>query len=128
MASGSQTYSGICADLPQAPRNRRSAAAVQTPVPSAPALARIAWMSSVPAAVNRSSIPRRNPTSPMRLVMNAFRPASAHDIFVVSSNIRSYQNPISRYEQRPTPSQPTNTTGSDAPRTSVSIIPMNRFR
>src|SRR5882724_5033939 len=34
IASGSHTYSGICADFPHAPRNSSSAAAVHTPAPS----------------------------------------------------------------------------------------------
>ncbi len=39
------------------------------------------------------------PKSPTRLVTNAFLPATA-------AEFRSNQNEISRYEQRPTPSQP----------------------
>jgi hypothetical protein len=50
------------------------------------------------------NIATSRPKSPMRLTMNAFFPASA---FTFSLN----QNPISRYEQSPTPSHPTNNTG-----------------
>ena len=89
IASGSHTYNGICADFPHAPTNSNSAASVHTPVPSVPTFPRIPWMSSVPVAANSTSIPRTNPTSPIRFTMNAFRPASAHVIFVFSSNIRS---------------------------------------
>ncbi len=53
--------------------------------------------------------------------MNAFLPASDADCFV-------NQNPISRYEQRPTPSQPTNMTGKLAPRTSTSMKAAKRLR
>ena len=62
---------------------------MHTPVPRLPTFPNIPWMSSVPVAWNSSSIPRMNPTSPTRFVMNAFRPASAQLIFVFSSNIRS---------------------------------------
>ena len=61
------------------------------------------------------------PKSPMRLTMNAFLPASAADCFL-------NQNPISRYEHSPTPSQPTNMTGKFAPSTSTSMNDANRFR
>ena len=46
-------------------------------------------------------VARMNPKSPTRLTMKAFFPASAADFLL-------NQNPISRYEHRPTPSQPTN--------------------
>ena len=51
------------------------------------------------------NIPRRKPTSPILLTTNAFNPAA--DVVLFSKSL-SYQNPISRYEQRPTPSQPKN--------------------
>src|SRR6185503_18277552 len=57
----------------------------------------------------------------MRLTTNAFFPACAADG-------RVYQKPISRYEQTPTPSQPTNMRRKLSARTSVSIENMNRFR
>ena len=53
---------------------------------------------------NIMNIATRNPKSPMRLTMNAFLPASA---FAFSLN----QKPMSRYEQSPTPSHPTNSIG-----------------
>ena len=59
--------------------------------------------------------------SPIRLTMNALRPALA--FFSLS-----YQKPMSRYEHSPTPSQPMNMTGRLSPRTRMSIIPVNRFR
>ena len=57
--------------------------------------------SSAPTLLNSRNIAMRKPKSPMRLTMNAFFPASA---FSRSLN----QKPMSRYEQSPTPSQPTN--------------------
>ena len=62
-----------------------------------------------------------NPKSPIRLTMNAFFPASDALFFW-------YQKPISRYEQSPTPSQPTNITRKFEPSTSVSMKKQNRFR
>ena len=66
-------------------------------------------------------MPIRKPASPTRLVMNAFLPALA---LTGSSN----QKPISRYDARPTPSQPTNITSSERPSTSSSMKNRNRFR
>ena len=110
--------------MPVAPRNSSSVATVITPPPE-PNSWRAAGNSSsnrsVPAAVTSSSMPRRNPKSPIRLTMNAFFPASA-------AAGRSYQNPISRYEQSPTPSQPTNISRKLFASTSVSIANMNRLR
>ena len=106
IASGSQTKSGICADLPVAPRKRKrqivvtSAPPICTPAAASPTPAK----ESVPKFANMRNIATRKPKSPMRLTMKAFFPASA---FALSLN----QNPISRYEQSPTPSQPTNMSG-----------------
>ncbi len=66
-------------------------------------------------------MPRISPTSPMRLTMKAFFPASDALFFL-------NQNPMSRYEQRPTPSHPTNSRGRLPPRTSSSMKNVNRFR
>src|SRR5687767_3704895 len=79
------------------------------------------WKSSVPNAQKSESIPRMKPRSPTRLTMKAFLPASDADCFV-------NQKPMSRYEQRPTPSQPTNITGKLAPSTSTSMKEANRLR
>ena len=46
----------------------------------------------------------KKPKSPMRLTMKAFLPAMA---LPMPSLPLSYQKPISKYEHRPTPSQPT---------------------
>ena len=91
MASGSQTYSGIWALLPQAPTNKRMQAAVSTPVESIPepAASRSPSTDRVPAAPKRMNMPIKKPRSPMRLTMKAFLPAEA---FSRSSN----QKPISK--------------------------------
>ena len=57
----------------------------------------IVEMSKVPVALNSKMMPISRPTSPMRVVMNAFFAASVADL-------RSHQKPISRYEPSPTPS------------------------
>ena len=125
MASGSHTYSGICADLPVAPTNSSSPTKLAgtssaAPVPLTKALL-IVSMSSVPKARYNRNMPSRKPASPIRLVMNALRPAFA---LVRSSN----QKPISRYEASPTPSQPTNSTSMERPSTSSSMKNRKRFR
>jgi hypothetical protein len=74
-----------------------------------------------PGRLQTTNMPSRNPKSPMRLTTKAFFPASDADGLV-------NQNPMSRYEQRPTPSQPTNITGKLAPSTSTSMKPANRLR
>ena len=79
------------------------------------------WKSRVPNVAKSSSMASMKPKSPMRLTMKAFLPASAADFFL-------NQKPISRYEQRPTPSHPTNITGRLAPSTSTSMNDANRFR
>ena len=61
------------------------------------------------------------PKSPTRLVTNAFLPATA-------AALRSNQNEMSRYEQRPTPSHPRKVTRKLEPSTSMSIEKTNRFR
>src|SRR5437867_10088311 len=125
IASGSQTNSGICADLPVAPTNSRSVINDSGPnVASGLNIAtdrEMSWKSRVPKRWNASRIPRMKPKSPIRLTMNAFFPASDADFFW-------YQNPTSKYEQRPTPSQPTNITRKFEPSTSTSMNAANRLR
>ncbi len=123
IASGSQTCSGICADLPVAPTNSSNPTrlADTTGAGVAANAALIVSMSRVPNVAHSTNMPSRKPASPMRLVMNAFLPAAA---LTGSSN----QKPISRYDARPTPSQPTNSTSSERPSTSDSMKKRNRFR
>ncbi len=125
IASGSHTYSGIWADLPVAPTNRSSVTSDTVPNrasgASAAALRATSWKSRLPKRSTSSSMPSTNPRSPIRFTMKAFLPASDAD------RLR-YQNPISRYEQRPTPSQPTNITRKFAARTSSSMNAAKRLR
>ncbi len=126
IASGSQTNSGIWALLPVAPTNSSKAISDNTPNVAcstgiAAAASATARKSSVPKVKNTRKIPRMKPQSPIRLAMKAFFPASDALCF-------SYQNPMSRYEHRPTPSQPTNITRKFAPRTRTSMKAQNRFR
>ena len=124
IASGSQVNSGICALFPVAPRNSSSVAATITVPPAtntcgATANRRSYWR--LPPQRNSVSMPRMKPKSPIRFTTNAFMPARA-------AETRSYQKPMSRYEHRPTPSQPTNISRKLSASTSVNIENMNRFR
>src|SRR5438093_5619882 len=71
IASGSQTYSGICADFPVAPTNSSSVIIDTAPnvVSGATTAARraISWKSRVPNRTNAARTPRMNPTSAVRL-------------------------------------------------------------
>jgi hypothetical protein len=92
--------------LPVAPRKRKRQIAVISAPPNAtsPSAPATPVNVSVPKFANIRNIATRNPKSPIRFTTNAFFPASA---LAFSLN----QNPISRYEQSPTPSQPTNMSG-----------------
>ena len=63
-------------------------------------------------------MPSRKPKSPTRLTMNAFR-------FAKIAVGRVYQKPISRYETRPTASQPKNSCRKLLLMTSISIENVN---
>ena len=89
IASGSQTCSGTCADLPAAPANSRSAIHVAVPLDSLPALPSTWPISSVPSFVARKARPSSMAVSPTRVVRNAFFAALA-------ASGRSNQNPINR--------------------------------
>ena len=67
------------------------------------------------------NIASMKPKSPTRLVTNAFLPATA-------AELRSNQNEMSRYEHRPTPSQPRKVSRKLEPSTSTSIDAANRLR
>ena len=89
MASGSQVWSGSCADFPQAPRKRSRLIAVAVPTARVGALANTSPYSSVPSVVHSSMIPRANPQSPTRFTMKALLAAV---VFSFSWN----QNPMRR--------------------------------
>src|SRR5215218_486898 len=100
IASPSQDCSGNCADLPQAPSSsiRPIAVSAAWDAPSAPA--NTVRKSTAPNWTNMIMIATESPKSPTRLAMNAFLDAAAKLGLW-------FQNPISRYDARPTPSQPT---------------------
>src|SRR5271167_983140 len=75
IASGSQTYSGNCADLPHAPTNSSRHAVVMTGSPMWNCPLRASRLTLVycmePKYHAMVNMPRMNPASPMRLTMNA---------------------------------------------------------
>ena len=99
IASGSQACSGNWPDLPQAPSSSSSVIARSTPPDSSPTRANTSVYCSVPRFVQIRKIAIARPTSPTRFMRNAFFAA-------VAADGRSWYQPISRYEARPTPSQP----------------------
>ena len=123
MASGSQKYSGNCALLPQAPTNSRTAIAVIAVREIEPSCAAslIAEYETDPTAEKATNIAVITPQSPMRLVTNAFFPATA-------ALSRVCQNEMRKYEQAPTPSQPRKVTSRFSPSTSASIENTNKLR
>ena len=120
IASGSHTCSGSWADLPTAPANSSRAMTVAVPFGSP----RAAWNTGPKSREwnfsQMKTIPMRKAESPIRVVTKAFLAASA-------AALRSNQNPISRYEHRPTPSQPRYRSRKFWARTSVSMKKQNRF-
>ncbi len=121
IASGSQTWSGNWALLPTAPQKTRNAIAAIVASSSSAISSNDSRMSSVPVLTQISMMPRANPTSPTRLTMNAFLAARAAERF-------GYQNPMRRYEHRPTSSQAAKTVSQLSPRTSRSMLNMKRLR
>ena len=99
IASGSQVWRPICADLPIAPTNssRHSKVMVSTRIPAKPmvdpamrgAAARIAGIETVPNTRKVPKMPSEKPKSPMRLTTNALSAAALADGLW-------YQKPISR--------------------------------
>ena len=74
-----------------------------------------------PAAKNRTITPMSRPTSPTRLVRNAFSAASEF-------GFSSHQCPMSTNEHRPTSSQPTIICNVFSARTKNNIDAVNRLR
>ena len=100
IASGSHSWSGNCALLPIAPPNIRAVARIiiSDGTAATPAPENSSAKSRLPTYLNRMMMPAMNMMSPTRVTMNALFAALAADG-------RSYQNPIRRYEHRPTSSQ-----------------------
>src|SRR5215813_3955224 len=99
IASSSQDCNGNCADLPQAPSSSSNPSAV-----TVPGRALCTWLNTPakltePNWANIRNMASVRPASPTRLAMNAFFAATG------GAGLK-YQNPISRYDARPTPSQP----------------------
>ena len=101
MASSSQDCSGTWADLPQAASRSSRPRTVSVVSDASPASSLTVEKSTVPNVVNMSAMPIDRPMSPTRLTMKAFLAAAAADGLCC-------QKPISRYDARPTPSQPRN--------------------
>src|SRR5215472_11835121 len=99
IASSSQDCSGSCADLPHAPSRSSSPSASATPLPPDLAAPKTPVNVNVPNSANISMTASDRPASPTRFTTNAFFAATAADGL-------NCQNPISRYEARPTPSHP----------------------
>jgi hypothetical protein len=99
IASGSQVWSGICADFPIAPMNSRMQARVSEStcqprkfivVPTAfGAAPKTAPKSSEPKITKTAYIPKEKPKSPIRLTRNAL-------IAAAFAEGRSYQKPTRR--------------------------------
>nr|BFF02495.1 hypothetical protein GCM10020241_41700 [Streptoalloteichus tenebrarius] len=121
MASGNHAWSGNWPDLPHAPSNSSSVIASSSPEENSPALAKTSVYWVVPRVRNIMKIAMARPTSPTRFITNAFLAA-------VAASGRWCQNAISRYEARPTPSQPRYSVTKLFPRTSTSIAATNRLR
>src|SRR2546421_6291122 len=101
IASGNHAWSGNCPDLPHAP-SRSSRPIISTVVePALPTPEKTVSKLSEPNVETIRNMAMSRPASPTRFMMNAFLPA-------VAALGRSYQNAISRYDARPTPSQPRN--------------------
>ena len=103
IASSSQDCSGTCADLPQAARSSSSPSVVMVASEAFGAAALMVVKSVVPNVVKKSAMPSERPMSPTRLTMKAFLAAAAAECLYC-------QKPISRYDARPTPSHPRNST------------------
>src|SRR4029078_161261 len=100
IASRSQDCSGTCADLPQAARSRRRPIHVIVLLGADEDASATPAIVTVPNVANMTMIAMDSPTSPTRLTMKASWAALAY-------SGRWFQKPRSRYDARPTPSQPT---------------------
>jgi len=102
IASSSQDCSGTWADLPQAASRNSRPRTVMVVSPARPAAAETPAKLRVPKVAKTIIVPRAMPMSPTRFTTKAFLAATAADGLCC-------QKPISRYDARPTPSQPRNT-------------------
>src|SRR3954454_20055678 len=102
IASSRQDCSGTCADLPQAASSSIRPSSVAQVDDSCPAPAFTVPKADDPNSAHMLITASDMPRAPTRFTTNAFLAA-------VAADGRSCQKPISRYDARPTPSQPTNT-------------------
>ena len=103
IASSSQDCSGTWADLPQAPSSSSRPMMVASAGLTAGMPSLTVTKADEPKVASISMIAMDMPRSPTRLTTKAFLAA-------VAAVGLCCQKPISRYEARPTPSQPTNST------------------
>ena len=101
IASSNQLCSGTCADLPQAASSRSRPSAVATLSDASGMPAATPSNEVLPNVLNINMMASAIPMSPTRFTTNAFLAATAAESLCC-------QNPISRYDARPTPSQPRN--------------------
>jgi hypothetical protein len=123
MASGSQVWSGNCADLPITAISRAAAAATSAVRPISPAIAiSLIWAMSKlrSAAKNRIEMPTSRPMSPVRVVRNALRAA-------FEFGFSSHQWPMSMNEHRPISSQPNSAPSVVEAVTSTNMPVVNRL-
>src|SRR3954449_4839645 len=100
IASSNHDCSGTCALLPQAARSSSNPSAVTVPLAACGAAANTPTKENVPKVANINMTANDSPRSPTRLTRNAF--------FAATAAVGLYdQNPMSRYDARPTPSHPT---------------------
>ena len=124
MASGSHVWSGIWADFATAPTSSRKAIQLAVADPCghrAPAWSNTAWNWTVPRSRTRMKMAIAMPTSPIAFITNAFLAAS-------TGALRSCQNPIRRYDERPTSPQPARSSAKFADMTRRSIENRKRSR
>jgi len=128
IASGSQTWSGICALLPVAPDEQQQARERDRPhLPSAsgtsePALSADLHEVETAEGVRVKSSPRIRPASPTRFTTNALRPAAERAVLAVPEADQQ-----GRSRGPPLPSQ-MNNSGRLPPITSSSMKKTNRLR
>ena len=116
IASGSHVWSGIWADLATAPPSSARARRVTVVSESSPdsAASNTGPKSRLPTWAITRKKPSAMIASPRAFMTNAFFAAS-------TAEVRSWWNPISRYEARPTRPQPTRSISRFPPWTSRSI-------
>ena len=102
IASRSQDCSGTWADLPQAASRKARPSQVMVLSETLSMFSETTWKLTDPNVAISSIVPSAMPMSPTRLTTKAFLAATAAVVLCC-------QKPISRYDARPTPSQPRKT-------------------